>query len=70
MFFGRKVRFPIKISPEILRFPIKQDSKKVRFPIISEAKKVRFPKSLCLNKVYTKSFDKNSSLVTMTYKAL
>ena len=42
----------------------------MRFPIISEAKKVRFPKSLCLNKAYTKSFDKNSSLVTKAYKVL
>lgn len=64
------MRFPIKISTKKLRFPIKQDSQKVRFPIISEAKKVRFPKSLCLNKAYTKSFDKNSSLVTTTYKTL
>ena len=42
----------------------------MRFPIISTAKKVRFPKNLCLNKAYTKSFDKNSSLVTKAYKAL
>lgn len=55
------MRFPIKISTKKLRFPIKQGSQKVRFPIISTAKKVRFPKNLCLNKAYTKSFDKNSS---------
>jgi hypothetical protein len=55
------VRFHIKISPKKLRFHIKQGSQKVRFPIISTAKKVRFPKNLCLNKAYTKSFDKNSS---------
>jgi len=53
------VRFPIKISTKKLRFPIKQGSQKVRFP-----------KNLCLNKAYTKSFDKNSSLVTKAYKAL
>ena len=64
------MRFPIKISTKKLRFPIKQGSQKVRFPIISTAKKVRFPKNLCLNKAYTKSFDKNSSLVTKAYKAL
>ena len=64
------MRFHIKISPKKLRFPIKQDSKKVRFPIISTAKKVRFPKDLCLNKAYTKSFVKNSSLVTQADKAL
>ena len=64
------MRFPIKISTKKLRFPIKQDSQKVRFPVISEAKKVRFPKNLCLNKAYTKSFDKNSSLVTTGYKTL
>ena len=64
------MHFPIKISPKKLRFPIKQGSQKVRFPIISTAKKVRFPKNLCLNKAYTKSFDKNSSLVTKAYKAL
>ena len=53
------MRFPIKISPKKLRFSIKQDPKKVRFP-----------KNLCLNKAYTKSFDKNSSLVTKAYKTL
>lgn len=64
------MRFHIKISPKKLRFPIKQGSQKVRFPIISTAKKVRFPKRHSLNKAYTKSFDKNSSLVTKAYKAL
>ena len=31
---------------------------------------MRFPKRHSLNKAYTKSFDKNSSLVTKAYKAL
>lgn len=45
MFFGIKVRFPIKISPKKLRFPIKQGSQKVRFPIISTEKRCVFRKT-------------------------